>query len=241
MNARCHKSSACPRRSQCPHEPEAVPSREKYPNEGNTLALAAGNGFRRQRLCKASVAFMTDTAAAAAAAAASASTAGAQPIPITALPAQSLQQVAEALAREVERLSQALQQLSQASQRWSLCRATVEKWERQVRSVEDSSKEADGSVPRLTDGDEVLLPLTGSAFVSGQVCEPETCLVDIGTGYSVQKTPAEARAYFDGKLKVVNEHARQASAALEEKRKQWEVVNQVLAAKLQGSGAARER
>ncbi|KAK4535330.1 hypothetical protein CDCA_CDCA04G1355 [Cyanidium caldarium] len=183
---------------------------------------------------------MTDTAAAVATAA-TASTAGNQPIPITALPAQSLQQVAEALAREVERLSQALQQLSQASQRWSLCRATVEKWERQVRAVQDSSEEADGSVPRLADGDEVLLPLTGSVFVSGQVCEPETCLVDIGTGYSVQKTPAEARAYFDGKLKVVNEHARQASAALEEKRKQWEVVKQVLAAKLQGSGAARDR
>lgn len=40
---------------------------------------------------------------------------------------------------------------------------------------------------RVTDSNEVLVPLTNSLYVRGELTNTETVLVDIGTGFLVEK------------------------------------------------------
>lgn len=55
------------------------------------------------------------------------------------------------------------------------------------------------SVEQLTPesaGRQILVPLTGSMYVPGRLVEPERVLVDVGTGYYLEKTTPGARDYF---------------------------------------------
>ena len=50
------------------------------------------------------------------------------------------------------------------------------------------------------EGHEVLVPLTGSMYVPGVIKQTEKVLVDVGTGYYVEKDIPAARDYFNRKV-----------------------------------------
>ena len=55
------------------------------------------------------------------------------------------------------------------------------------------------SVQQLTPstaGKEILVPLTASMYVPGRLVDTEHVLVDVGTGYYLEKTTEGAREYF---------------------------------------------
>ena len=69
------------------------------------------------------------------------------------------------------------------------------------------------------DGKEVLVPLTGSMYVPGKLTNPDKVVVDIGTGYYVEKKSKDAQDYFDRKVKFVTENMTRVQAIGSEKAK----------------------
>lgn len=54
-----------------------------------------------------------------------------------------------------------------------------------MRSINDGVR---GSQQKETDGkDEILVPLTSSLYVKGRLADREKVLVDVGTGFYVEK------------------------------------------------------
>lgn len=54
-------------------------------------------------------------------------------------------------------------------------------------------------------GSEILVPLTGSMYVTGKLADTDNVLVDIGTGYYAEKNITEAKDYFDRRVAYVTE------------------------------------
>ena len=53
------------------------------------------------------------------------------------------------------------------------------------------------------EGKDILVPLTGSMYVPGTLVEPEKVIVDVGTGYYVEKDISAAKDYFQRKVKFL--------------------------------------
>lgn len=47
----------------------------------------------------------------------------------------------------------------------------------------------------------ILVPLTASLYVPGTLASSEKVLVDIGTGYFVEKNRDKAKEFYEGKVK----------------------------------------
>ena len=69
------------------------------------------------------------------------------------------------------------------------------------------------------DGCDVLVPLTGSMYVPGKLSNPDKVVVDIGTGYYVEKNSKDAQDYFNRKVKYVTENMERVQAIGMEKNK----------------------
>ena len=70
-----------------------------------------------------------------------------------------------------------------------------------------------------SEGKEVLVPLTGSMYVPGILSQPDKVIVDIGTGYYVEKESTAAQQYFERKVKFVTENMERVQAIGNEKAK----------------------
>ena len=66
---------------------------------------------------------------------------------------------------------------------------------------------------------DVLVPLTGSMYVPGTLANPEKVIVDIGTGYYVEKQSKAAQEYFNRKVKYVTENMERVQGIGNEKAK----------------------
>ena len=91
-----------------------------------------------------------------------------------------------------------------------------------------------------SDGKQVLVPLTGSMYVPGKLNNPEKVLVDVGTGYYVEKDVNSAKEYFTKKVKYVTEQMEKVQAIGNEKNKIREAVMDVMEAKLQAQFAQQQ-
>lgn len=49
-------------------------------------------------------------------------------------------------------------------------------------------------------GTSILVPLTPSLYVPGKLASTESVLVDVGTGFLVEKTPQDAQGFYKGKV-----------------------------------------
>ena len=52
-----------------------------------------------------------------------------------------------------------------------------------------------------SEGKDILVPLTGSMYVPGTLVDPNKVIVDVGTGYYVEKDVAAAKDYFNRKVR----------------------------------------
>jgi prefoldin alpha subunit len=66
---------------------------------------------------------------------------------------------------------------------------------------------------------EILVPLTGSMYVPGILSDPDKVIVDVGTGYYVEKDIASAKEYFVKKVKYVTEQMEKVQSIGNEKNK----------------------
>lgn len=58
------------------------------------------------------------------------------------------------------------------------------------------------------------MPLTESVYVPGKIREPNKMLVDIGTGFYVEKTSKDTTGFLERKLKIVDANSDNIAKAL---------------------------
>ncbi|KAJ5767116.1 uncharacterized protein N7511_004732 [Penicillium nucicola] len=112
----------------------------------------------------------------------------------------------------------------------SKLRAAQAKFRDCVRSINEG---VTGSEKKGTDGrDEILVPLTSSLYVKGRLTDREKVLVDVGTGFYVEKTSAKAIEFYDDKVKGLESNLQDLEKVVQTKSTQLRVVEETLRQKM---------
>merc|ERR1712042_165369 len=90
-----------------------------------------------------------------------------------------------------------------------------------------------------TAGEKLMVPLTGSLYVSGRFSDDEKLIVDIGTNFYVEKTRDEAIEFFDRKLKYVEENMDKIAPQVQQKESSRMMVQNQLVAKMKQAKLAK--
>lgn len=77
-------------------------------------------------------------------------------------------------------------------------------------------------------GKQVMVPLTSAIYVPGRLKDVSKVLIDIGTGFYVEKTPAAAERHFARRASLLKEEQDRATQVHTQKRQQLEAVSAVL-------------
>jgi len=126
--------------------------------------------------------------------------------------------------REMELLQSSLSSLKVAQTRFTECNDSLNK----ISSSPDNTNK------------DVLVPLTSSMYVTGQLTNIETVLVDVGTGYYVEMKIAAAKDYYQRKVEFLTQQMEKIQPALQEKYQMKEVIVEVLQSKVQAQLAAQQ-
>ncbi|KAI6714009.1 hypothetical protein JHW43_003439 [Diplocarpon mali] len=137
------------------------------------------------------------------------------PVDLTSLSTQQLSQVKKQLDDEIEHLTNSHGQLRQAQAKFREC----------IRSI------AGGVTPTL-DGKPILVPLTTSLYVPGTLADPNNVIVDVGTGFFVEKTTKDATKFYEAKVEELGGNLRGLEAIVQGKSKNLSVVEDVLREKV---------
>lgn len=117
--------------------------------------------------------------------------------------------------QEVELLTNSIQQLSAARNKFQESGECVKK----QSSLEDKAS--------------VLVPLTGSMYVPGEIINRDKFLIDIGTGYYVEKDTKTSIDFFTRKVNFLNTQIEKYVKIVQEKAYVRENVMEVIQVKQQ--------
>ncbi|KAG2498965.1 hypothetical protein HYH03_003153 [Edaphochlamys debaryana] len=152
--------------------------------------------------------------------------AAAETVKLDSLSLQQLNQARQDLNQEIERLGQGGRQLQRAAEMFEATKKSVEKL--------GASKK----------GQSIMLPLTSSLYVSGEVDDVEKVLVDVGTGYFVEMSISDACAYYDRRIASLVDNIGTVSNTLRQRQQGLMQVQAVFQEKLmaaQAQAAAQAR
>nr|BAN20536.1 prefoldin subunit [Riptortus pedestris] len=144
-----------------------------------------------------------------------------QQIDLNKLNLQQLTQLKKQFDQDLSVYQDSLQTLKMAQTKYSDSRESLEK-------ITPSSA-----------GTEIMVPLTGSMFVPGQIADAEKVLIDVGTGYYLQVSVDSAKDYFKRKVAFVTEQMEKIQVIGLEKTKIREAIVDVMEMKIQQQLAAQ--
>ncbi|KAG0491662.1 hypothetical protein HPP92_004708 [Vanilla planifolia] len=81
-------------------------------------------------------------------------------------------------------------------------------------------------------GKKMLVPLTTSLYVKGTLDDAEKVLIDVGTGYFVEKTMAEGKDYCDRKINLLKSNYDELVEVASKKKSVADELGLVLQTKL---------
>ncbi|CUS23810.1 LAQU0S12e00540g1_1 [Lachancea quebecensis] len=123
-----------------------------------------------------------------------------QKIDLTNLNPEQLAVVKRQFDQELQHFTQSLQALNVARTKFKECKDDIE------------------SVSKLNEEDQALLvPLSGSLYVKGKVKDNKKFLVDVGTGYYVEKSDKDALEFYEKKIAKLNKESVQIQTIIKEK------------------------
>ncbi|KAK5095015.1 subunit of tubulin prefoldin [Exophiala xenobiotica] len=157
-----------------------------------------------------------------------------QGLDITTLPVQQLSQLQQRLSQELEHLSDSHARLRAAQARFRDC----------IRSIKDGVEGKNEDTP-------LLIPLTTSLYVPAHPTstKSDTVLVDVGTGYYVEKKTPDAIKFYNGKVDDLTKNLGDIERAVGVKNQDLRMVEDVLRGKVlseqaeqkgQGGGGGKE-
>ena len=112
-----------------------------------------------------------------------------------ALSLEQLNQLKQSIEEELQGLNGAIQQLQVS------------------RNKLNTSKEALNRLAKTPDGTKMLVPITSSLYVPGETTELDTVIVDVGTGYFIEKSVDEAQAFLTRKMGLIESQAQNVQSA----------------------------
>jgi prefoldin alpha subunit len=127
------------------------------------------------------------------------------------LPIQQLQAVRQQIEEELQILTQSFAKLKQAQQKFTSCNDSL-------KSLESEKS--------------LLVPLTNSLYVTGTFEEPGKVIVDVGTGYFVEKNLDEASDFYKRKVEYVKGNLEKLENTVNQRQGQRRVLLQVLQEKI---------
>lgn len=137
-----------------------------------------------------------------------------QTINIASLPVHELKKILDQMQQEFEILSNSVQSLKSLQGQYVESKTCVDV----LKSAEK--------------GKEVLVPLSSSLYVPGNLNDNENVLVDIGTGYFVEKSVQDADEFFNRKIDYLKEKIESLQGVLQQKFQAKQIVTETLQAKI---------
>ncbi|KAF3904328.1 hypothetical protein AA313_de0202567 [Arthrobotrys entomopaga] len=144
-----------------------------------------------------------------------------QSLDLSTLSIQNLSAVKKQLDEELEHLTSSFQKLRSAQSRFKEC----------VKAIQN------GVNPEM-EGKTILIPLTQSLYVPGKLEDTNTVLVDVGTGYYVEKTTEKATEFYSEKIKSVGTNLDDLEKIITQKTQNTKVVEDVLRQKVLAANVA---
>lgn len=142
---------------------------------------------------------------------------------IGSLPVAQLSQVKKQLDEEVQHLTSSYSSLRSAQNKFKDCANTI------CNGITAPAK-------------PLLVPLTTSLYVPGRLADTEHVLVDVGTGFYVEKSLDEAIKFYEGKTEEIGKNVKDLETIVNQKAQSLRVVEEVLRQKMmaqqQGGGAS---
>mmetsp|Transcript_26283 Transcript_26283/g.80879 ORF Transcript_26283/g.80879 Transcript_26283/m.80879 type:complete len:159 (+) Transcript_26283:208-684(+) len=94
------------------------------------------------------------------------------------------------------------------------------------------SKDALAAVSPDDEGRRMLVPLTQSLYVPGKLCDVDKMLVELGTGYYLEKTQDGASEMLDRKITLVTKKADDIDTVVAQKQQNYEAIVQMMNMKM---------
>ncbi|KAI4230554.1 MAG: hypothetical protein LQ349_006197 [Xanthoria aureola] len=134
---------------------------------------------------------------------------------LSTLPIPQLTSIKNQLTQELQHLTTSFTQLRTAQAKFRDC----------IKSVRDGIEK--GGANKAEEGASskpILVPLTPSLYVPGTLASTETVLVDIGTGFYVEKTPPAARQFYTAKVEELGKNLKDLETIVQGKQGNLTVV-----------------
>tara|TARA_B110000444_G_scaffold252383_1_gene281630 strand:- start:788 stop:1159 length:372 start_codon:yes stop_codon:yes gene_type:complete len=109
----------------------------------------------------------------------------------------------------------------------NMCAESVQKLQQAVGKYHTSGMACE-ALNEEEVGTPMLVPVTESLYVPGKVGATDKVLVDIGTGYFVEKTPKGAEEYCKKKVQELRVNMERIMNVVQQKRKQLVMVSEQL-------------
>ncbi|XP_054161773.1 prefoldin subunit 5-like [Oppia nitens] len=151
------------------------------------------------------------------------STKGKQRLDLNEMNSMQLSSIRQQLEAEIELLEQSIQSLQNAKI----------KFNESAQAVDRQKDVADGS--------QILVPLTGSMYVPAVINDNNNFIVDIGTGYYVEKTTKAANDYFKRKVQFLSEQIDKYVKMTHEKVTAREAIGELLQYRQQSAQVAAQQ
>jgi len=137
------------------------------------------------------------------------------PVKLTDLTLPQLSQLKKQLDTELETLTTSFAQLRAAQGKFRDCLSSL------AKGLAD--KNADRTI---------LVPLTSSLYVPGTLADTDSVIVDVGTGFYVEKSKDDARRFYDGKVKDIQGNLTTLEGVVNAKTDNLRVLEEVLRQKI---------
>ncbi|KAF8585236.1 Prefoldin alpha subunit, partial [Ramaria rubella] len=137
-----------------------------------------------------------------------------QQVNVADLDLPQLADVKRQLDEELTHLTNSFAQLKQAQGKFKAC----------VENVKEIKHENKNKT--------ILVPLTNSLYVPGKLSDPDHVIVDVGTGYYVQKTHAQALVHYQNKVDYVRGNLETLQNTIEKKQDNLNYLMNVMQSKM---------
>jgi len=125
-----------------------------------------------------------------------------------------LAEVKKQLDDELTHLTNSFSQLKQAQAKFKAC-------------VESAAE-----IKPANKNNAILVPLTNSLYVPGKLSDVENVIIDVGTGYYVKKSRADATKFYEGRIDFVKKNLDTLQETIQKKQDNLNILIAVMQQKM---------
>lgn len=103
---------------------------------------------------------------------------------------------------------------------------------RNVYARINAAKTALSQIPPTSEGKQIMVPLTASLYVPGRIKDPNRVMVDLGTGFYVEKSSKDAISFLERKSKLVDANSQNIMNVIQATRQNLDSVSMAMQGKM---------